>query len=182
MRTINKIVVFLLKIVILKLFHFKGLSLCSIESLRSRCRITSEFAVIGKSQLKMGNIECASNTRLAAVAGGELYAADHCYFNRNCTVIARNKISIGKRCTFGPNVCVYDHDHAFGKNGQTGQFKLGSITIGENCWIGANAIILRDTVIGKNCVIAAGCVVKGHIPDNSIVHMKRELTVEPLHD
>lgn len=46
---------------------------------------------------------------------------------------------------------------------------LGEIVIGDNSFIGANAILLPNTIIGKNCIIGAGSVVKGNIPDNSIV-------------
>lgn len=182
MKTIYKIFVFLTKIIFIKLFHYSGLVIKSAKTLTSRCRWTTEFAIIGKSKLSIGMIESAAYTRLAAVSGGNLKIGDHCFFNRNCTIISRNSIEIGEGCTLGPNVCIYDHDHVFGRNGQTGQFKLGKIIIGDNCWIGADAIILRDTVIGKNCVIAAGCVVKGNIPDSSIVSMQRELIIKPLHD
>lgn len=182
MKTAYKMCIFLLKFVWNKLFHFNYFSLSSAKAFKSRCRWTSEFPVIGRSTFNLGVIECASNTRLAAVAGGSLRIGDHCFFNRNCTVISRNSISIGNTCTFGPNVCIYDHDHDFGKNGQTGKFKLGSVDIGDNCWIGANAVIMRNTVIGKNCVVGAGSIVKGIIPDNSIVSMGSELIIKPLHD
>jgi acetyltransferase-like isoleucine patch superfamily enzyme len=45
----------------------------------------------------------------------------------------------------------------------------GKIQIGDNTFIGMNAIILPNTTIGNNCVIGAGSVVRGRIPDNSIV-------------
>ena len=41
--------------------------------------------------------------------------------------------------------------------------------LGENVWVGLNAIILKDTVIGNNSVIAAGSVVKGKFPDNALI-------------
>lgn len=43
------------------------------------------------------------------------------------------------------------------------------ITIGSNCFIGARATLLPGTTIGKNCIIGACSVVKGNIPDDSIV-------------
>jgi len=177
-----KIMIFLHKSFWVKIFHISGFSLSSFKSLTSRCRWTTEVSIVGKSKMKLGVIECAPNTRLASTAGGNLIIGNHCYFNRNCTVNSRKQISIGGGSTFGPNVCIFDHDHGFGKNGQTGEFKLGTIEIGENCWIGAGTVILRDTCIGNNCVIGAGCIVKGIIPDNSLVLMDRQLIIKPLHD
>lgn len=44
-----------------------------------------------------------------------------------------------------------------------------SLTIGDNVFIGAGAIILPQSKIGNYCIIGAGCVVKGTIPDYSVV-------------
>ncbi len=46
---------------------------------------------------------------------------------------------------------------------------LKPIRVGEHTFIGMNALILPGSNIGKNCLIGAGSVVRGQIPDNSIV-------------
>jgi acetyltransferase-like isoleucine patch superfamily enzyme len=46
---------------------------------------------------------------------------------------------------------------------------FGRIVVGDNSFIGENAILLPGTVIGRDCVIGAGAVVHGTIPDNSLV-------------
>ena len=43
------------------------------------------------------------------------------------------------------------------------------IVIGSNSFIGARSSLLPGTVIGNNCIVGSGCVVKGIVPDNSIV-------------
>ncbi|MCI8618868.1 MAG: hypothetical protein HFG44_02185 [Oscillospiraceae bacterium] len=40
--------------------------------------------------------------------------------------------------------------------------------IGENCWIGAGAVILPGVSIGDNTVIGAGSVVTKNIPANVV--------------
>ena len=45
---------------------------------------------------------------------------------------------------------------------------FGGISIGNNCNIGWDAIIMPGVKIGDNCVIGAGAVVTKDIPDNSI--------------
>jgi acetyltransferase-like isoleucine patch superfamily enzyme len=42
------------------------------------------------------------------------------------------------------------------------------IQIGDESWIGANAVITAGSTIGKHCVIGAGSVVTGIIPDYSV--------------
>ena len=45
---------------------------------------------------------------------------------------------------------------------------FGTITVGENTYIGQNCVILPGTRIGSNCIIGAGAVVRATIPDNSV--------------
>ena len=42
------------------------------------------------------------------------------------------------------------------------------ITIGDNCWFGANVTVMPGVKIGSGCVIGAGSVVTKDIPDNSL--------------
>lgn len=44
----------------------------------------------------------------------------------------------------------------------------GKIEVGNNCYIGANVILLPNVSIGDNCIISAGAVVTKDIPPNSI--------------
>lgn len=50
--------------------------------------------------------------------------------------------------------------------------------IGDNCWVGADALILGNIHIGKNCVIGAYSIVTEDIPDNSIVYGREKLIVK----
>ena len=46
---------------------------------------------------------------------------------------------------------------------------FGKIIIGNNTFIGMNCLILPNTTIGSNFIIGSGTVVRGKIPDNSVV-------------
>jgi len=46
---------------------------------------------------------------------------------------------------------------------------LGRIVVGDNTYIGQSSILLPGTRIGAGCIIGAGSVVRGIIPDNSLV-------------
>lgn len=45
---------------------------------------------------------------------------------------------------------------------------LATITIMDDCWIGANAVITAGVTLGKHCVVAGGAVVTKDIPPFSI--------------
>lgn len=43
------------------------------------------------------------------------------------------------------------------------------VYIGDETWIGANAVILPGVFIGKHCIVAAGSIVTRNVPSNSVV-------------
>jgi acetyltransferase-like isoleucine patch superfamily enzyme len=45
----------------------------------------------------------------------------------------------------------------------------GAIRVGSNTFFGLNCTVLPGTTIGADCVIGAGSVVRGNIPDGSVV-------------
>lgn len=103
------------------------------------------------------------------------------YFNEDAMISCKGRIDIGNGCKFGPNVKIFDNNHRFDSfNGVSNEHSVGEIIIGEQCWIGSNAVILKGAKIGRNSVIGAGCIVNGEIPEASIVTQGRELTVESM--
>lgn len=82
---------------------------------------------------------------------------------------------------FGENVKLYDHNHRFTDkqiNFKDQGFKVGSIKIGDNCWIGSNVTILCNVSIGDNVVIGANCLIYKSIPSNTVVKNKNDLLIE----
>jgi acetyltransferase-like isoleucine patch superfamily enzyme len=80
-------------------------------------------------------------------------------------------IEIGDHVVIAPGSVFITHDgsvwvmrHAFPE-----MDLFGRISIGNNTFIGVNCIIMPNTIIGSNCIIGAGSVVRGSIPDNSVV-------------
>lgn len=87
-----------------------------------------------------------------------------------------SKIHIGKRVVISRNVTLLTHDlslqRIFYKLQYEGKHLCGyleDIEIGDNSFIGANAVLLPGTKIGKNSIVGAGAVVKGNYKDNVII-------------
>lgn len=91
-------------------------------------------------------------------------------------IACKNRISIGKNLITGPNLFLADYNHEyrnpeipikfqgeFIKNSNF--FPLGGVIIEDDCWIGANVVIVGSLTIGKHCVIGANSVVNASIPD-----------------
>lgn len=98
--------------------------------------------------------------------GPNIYIENNVFLGNNIEFNIRKSIQIKSNCLIASGVKFIDHDHGFGKreliNKQHG-VEL-SITINEDVWIGANAIILKGVDIHKGAIIAAGAVVNKSIP------------------
>lgn len=74
-----------------------------------------------------------------------------------CYIQAQNGIQVGKNTIVGPGVKIISGNHNL-YNFRVHEPKE-PITIGENCWIGANAVILPGVKLGDHTIVAAGAVV-----------------------
>lgn len=89
-------------------------------------------------------------------------------------------ITIGSDVTISMGVTLLTHDYSiargieavYGKKvwkSEDTPYFLKPITIGDNCFVGAGSILLPGTTLGENCIVGSHAVVKGDIPDNSVV-------------
>ena len=46
---------------------------------------------------------------------------------------------------------------------------LKGTSLGDDCWVGANAVITRDVKLGDHCIVAAGAVVTKDVDPYIIV-------------
>jgi len=96
--------------------------------------------------------------------GAEVIIGDNCGFTG--TVIgAFEKITLGNGVRCGSNTLITDSDwHLDDK--RVGKPK--QVTLGDNVWLGVNAVVLKGVSIGKNSIIGANSVVVSDIPENVI--------------
>lgn len=85
--------------------------------------------------------------------------------NYNCVILDTSPVHIGAGAFIAPGVCLSCAGHSI----DAGQRSEGigtsrPITLEENVWIGANAVICGGVTIGKGAVIGAGSVVTHDIP------------------
>lgn len=93
------------------------------------------------------------------------------YFNRNVMIDACGLVEIGDENMFGPDIYITDSNHTFGPGISPKQapMQAGRVRIGNRCWIGARAVILKDVELGDGCVVAAGAVVTRSVPSGAVV-------------
>ena len=79
-------------------------------------------------------------------------------------------ISIGKWCSISTGVQIYTHDSVFrALSGGILPQRIGSVRVGDYCYIGSQSIIAFGVTIGNHCVIAANSFVNQDVPDRTII-------------
>ena len=102
-------------------------------------------------------------------AGKHVHFGKNVYANFNLTLVDDAHIYVGDGTMFAPNVVVATAAHPIDPTLRKGAYQFNlTVRIGENCWIGAGAVILPGVTIGDNSVIGAGSVVTKDIPPNVV--------------
>lgn len=102
--------------------------------------------------------------------GANIKVGDHFFANFDCIILDVCPVEIGDNCILAPRVCIYTATQSlntFERN--TGKEYGQPVKIGDNVWIGGNAVILPGVSIGNNAVVAAGSVVTNSVPDSVMV-------------
>ncbi|MBF0784429.1 sugar O-acetyltransferase [Muribacter muris] len=101
--------------------------------------------------------------------GDNIKLGDNFFANYNCTILDCAEVAIGNNVMFAPNVSLFTAAHPLDSDKRNSGLEFAlPITIGDNVWIGGNAVIMPNVCIGNNVVIGAGSIVTRDIPDNSI--------------
>ena len=115
-------------------------------------------------------------------AGKHLHLGKGVYANTGLTIVDDTHIYVGDYTQFGPNVIIASAGHPILPSLRSDaplQYNI-PVRIGNNCWIGAGAVIVPGITIGDNTVIGAGSVVVKDIPSNVVAvgnpcHVIREI-------
>jgi len=105
--------------------------------------------------------------------GMPLYISPRCWLD----VTDLSKITFEGQTVVSHYVSILTHDYSMARmrDAITNKRNVPEIAlvkpvhIGFNSFVGLGSILLPGTTIGSNCVIGAGSVVRGNIPDNSLV-------------
>lgn len=91
------------------------------------------------------------------------------YANHNLVITDGAHVTFGDNVFIGPDVCFTTAEHPLDPQQRRQGLEIAApITVGNNVWIGAGAVVLAGASIGDNSVIGAGSVVKKAIPSGVV--------------
>lgn len=103
-------------------------------------------------------------------AVGDVLIGDHTRIGLHNTIIG--PVKIGNHVNLAQGITVTALNHNFddtNKRIDEQGVSTKAVTIEDDVWIGANAVILPGVTIGNHCVVAAGAVVTKDVPPHSLV-------------
>ena len=103
-------------------------------------------------------------------AVGDVMIGNHTRIGLHNTIIGPVKIGSHVNLAQGITVTALNHnfDDTQKRIDEQGVSTI-PVTIEDDVWIGANAVILPGVTIGNHCVVAAGAVVTKDVPPHSLV-------------
>jgi len=160
----------------LRALKFKSHNLCTEynalyeNDTEKRNRIIKEiFSEIGEGSFLQGPIyiHYGCHTKIGKKFFG----------NFNLTIQDDALVTIGDNCNFGPNVTIVTPLHPLIASERNSVIIEGEskrvcyakpVTVGNDCWFGANVVVCPGVTIGDGVVIGAGSVVTKDIPSNVV--------------
>lgn len=103
---------------------------------------------------------------------GRISIGEGVYLNLGVMVAAMDLVEIGDHCMIANGCLITDANHRYLDFDKPltwqGYESKGPTRIGDNCWLGANAVVTSGVTIGERCVIGANAVVTRDIPAFSV--------------
>ena len=103
-------------------------------------------------------------------AVGDVTIGDYTRIGIHNTIIG--PVCIGNHVNLAQGITVTALNHNFedaSKRIDEQGISTKPVVIGDDVWIGANAVVLPGVTIGSHCVVAAGAVVTKDVPDHTLV-------------
>ena len=103
-------------------------------------------------------------------AVGDVVIGDHTRIGLHNTIIG--PVTIGNHVNLAQGITITALNHNFDntdKRIDEQGVSTNPVSIGDDIWIGANAVVLPGVTIGHHSVVAAGAVVTKDVPPHSLV-------------
>lgn len=163
----------------------------SKERTANQLYLADDSVIAGSAKLNevrmIGSVQVGDETKI--VGGIQILATSPVIIGRNTSINGPNtdiraaihEVRIGNFTSIARNVSIQEFNHNFSRpssyymmqNVFNEDFRQdivskGSVSIGNDVWIGAQTVILSGAKIGDGAVIAANSVVTGEIPPYAI--------------
>jgi maltose O-acetyltransferase len=102
--------------------------------------------------------------------GDNIHVGDDFYANFDCVILDCARVSVGRNCMLGPAVHVYTATHPLDAAERVaGTERAEPVSVGDDVWVGGQAVLTPGVTVGDRAVVAAGAVVTEDVPSDVVV-------------
>lgn len=144
-----------------------------------KAKIIKPMRILGKRNMYIGDcVHILNGARLEAISeyagkrlNPKLIIGDRTTIEQSCHIIATGELRIGCDCVFSAFVYIADCNHQYipGVCINDAELEVKKTTIGDGCFIGIGARIMPGVTLGNNCVVGANAVVTHDVPSRAVV-------------
>ncbi len=140
-----------------------------------RCK-HNNFSIVGDITLINRHVTIGKNVTIypgvMLFGQGPIVIGDNVDIGKDTVIFASKDggVVIGDNTLIAAQCYIIDSDHGFSRNMlvRDQNNTVARVSIGKDCWIGANATILKGSKINDGSVIGAKALVKGETPPYSV--------------
>ncbi len=96
----------------------------------------------------------------SALIFGDVEVGENTWIGPYTILDGSGGLKIGSNCSISAGVQIYTHDTVrWANSGGVENYEYAQVTIGNNCYVGPNAVIAKGVQIGDGCIIGANSFV-----------------------
>ncbi|WP_114579519.1 sugar O-acetyltransferase [Saliphagus sp. LR7] len=125
--------------------------------------------------------ECQIEPPFRCDYGYNIHVGENFYANFDCIILDAGRVEIGQNCMIAPGVHIYTATHPLDASKRIeGREYAKPVSVGDNVWIGGQAVVNPGVTVGDDSVIASGAVVTEDVPEEVVVQGNPATVVKEL--
>ena len=100
--------------------------------------------------------------------GSNISIGNGCFINHGVTILDSYEVEIGNNVFIAPGVIISAVTHTLDASKRR-ELIIKKVTIEDDVWIGANAVVMPGVTLHKGAVIGAGAVVTKDVDEYTVV-------------
>ncbi len=125
-----------------------------------------------KGRISIGRrVHICRHVEFSVIKNAELIIEDGAFIGRGSLISVHQRVRLGARALIAEYVSIHDNNHRTFDHTlpiQFQAFESESLEIGEDCWLGAKATLVKGSGMGSRCVLGAGAVLTKKMPDHTV--------------